>query len=253
MIVRVVGGDLWLFDQRDHSELCGSMAAAWGEPPFEPVPEQVRLAAGIHDSGWPEWDERPRLDPATGWPHPYSRMPDADYHEIWLRGLARGWAADDLTGLLVSLHAMRFFGHKQRPEDRALHEGERSRQAEALRRLAAPSDDLDRLPDPFASWHAWMFFWDGLSLFLCEGWRSPWTSQQRTATGELVEVQVERVEDRAPGAVVEIRPYPFAGPLELAGTARVVPAAPFASQEELDDAVQRATRRAAHWTVRPAA
>ena len=92
MIVREHEGDLWLFEQYQHSALCGTMARYWGAPPFAPVPAFVQRAAEIHDSGWREWDPEPRLNPATGRPHPYSDMPSADYRRIWERGLGRAWA-----------------------------------------------------------------------------------------------------------------------------------------------------------------
>jgi hypothetical protein len=252
MIVRESGGTLWLFDQLEHSVLCGELARRWGAPPFRPVPESVQRAAEMHDSGWPEWDARPRLDARTGRPHPYSKMPDADYHEIWRRGLARGWVLGEESGLLVSLHAMRFFGHKTRPEDRGLYQEQRARQAEALRSLGAPHDDVEALPEPYATWHAWMFFWDGLSLFLCEGWRSPWTSSQPTGAAEQSGVRVERIgEDDAPGGSIRVSPFPFFERLSLEVGARVIPGRSYASQHELDAAVAGAERRVAAWEVLP--
>jgi hypothetical protein len=128
MIVHRVGDELWLFDQLNHSSICGDLAEAWGAAPFANVPPEVQRAAAVHDSGWPEWDRRPRLNPATGYPHPYSDMPGDDYRAIWERGLARAWAEGPLVGLLVSLHAMRFFGHKQRPKERALFERQQTLQ-----------------------------------------------------------------------------------------------------------------------------
>jgi hypothetical protein len=249
MIVREIQDEFWLFDQRDHSALCGRMAELWGAPPFRPVPAAIQRAADIHDSGWPEWDRVPRLDPEAGRPHPYSHMPGADYHEIWERGLARGWAEGATAGLLVSLHAMRFFGHKTRPEDRALHAEQRGRQSAALRQLQAASDDVEALPEPFAAWHAWMFFWDGLSLFLCEGWDSPWTHALPTGDGREVEVRVERLDDPGPGGRVRIVPFPFRDRFGLQAKARVVPARPYATQEELDSVLARAATREARWDI----
>jgi hypothetical protein len=249
MIVRAIGEQLWLFDQRDHSALCGEMAGEWGVAPFHAVPPPVQRAAEMHDSGWPEWDRRPRLDPETGRPHPYSRMPDEDYHAIWQRGLARGWSETAETGLLVSQHAMRFFGHKRRTEDRKLFEAERERQREALRRLGAGGDDPDNLPEPYATWHAWMFFWDGLSLFLCEGWKSPWLSRLPTGDGGEAEVRVERMEEAAPGGSVTIEPFPFRAPLALEVAARRIPDHGYGTQEQLDAAVAGAENARIRWAV----
>jgi len=250
MIVREAGGELWLFDQRDHSALCGTMAAAWGADGFGAVPEPVVRAADIHDSGWPEWDVRPRLDARTGRPHPYSDMPADDYRDIWRRGLDRGWAVGEQTGLLVSLHAMRFFGRKTEPEDRLLLAEQRSRQSHALRSLGATGDDPEALPEPFSTWHTWMFFWDGFSLFLCEGWKSPWSSRLPTGTGGEQEVRVVRSCDDMPGGEVRVDPFPFDADLSLGVAARVLPLRTFRSQGELDDAVGGAPTRRIEWHIR---
>lgn len=249
MIVRSIEGQLWLFDQSDHSALCGVMASRWGSPPFADVPRQVQLAAAIHDSGWPEWDVRPSLDRETGRPHPYSDMLAHDYRRIWERGLARGWQAGQETGLLVSLHAMRFFAHKRRAADRRLFADERNRQREVLQRLGSGSADPESLPEPYARWHAWMFFWDGLSLFLCEGWKTPWISPLPTGDGREVEVKVERVEESSAGARVVVEPFPFGSALDLETSARVVPDRPYSSQTELDRVVQDAERETARWRL----
>jgi hypothetical protein len=251
VIVREVRSELWLFAQRDHSALCGRMAEGWGRPPVEPVPGSVRLAADIHDSGWPEWDRLPRLDPETGWPHPYSKMPGEDYREIWRRGLARGWERGLETGLLVSLHAMRFFDRKRAAADRALRTGERGRQADALRALGAASADPDRLSPPYARWHDWMFFWDALSLFSCEGWDSPWTSSVTTIGEPAVDIRVGRFPGEALGGVIRIDPWPFLDALELTAEARVIPSRRYGSQADLDRAVDAAEVRRVGWIIEP--
>jgi hypothetical protein len=250
MIVRRIGGELWLFEQLNHSRICGDMATAWGAEPFVEVPPEVRRAAEIHDSGWPEWDQRPRLNPGTGYPHPYSDMPDNDYLAIWERGLARGWEEGELVGLLVSLHGMRFFGHKQRPADRTLLRRQRALQRNAVRTLSGGVPDADRLPEPYATWHAWMFFWDGLSLFLCEGWDSPWSTKIPVAGGGgPVEMRVERAAQAQTGGTFILEPFPFRGELALQVPARVIPARKYAAQAQLDAAIETADQRFTHWTA----
>lgn len=255
MIVRTLADELWLFDQDDHAALCGEMADAWGAPPFGPAPEAARLAARTHDSGWPEWDRAPRLDRETGRPHPYSHMPPEDYLAVWRRGLARGWGRGEGVGLLVSLHAMRFFGRREGAEDRALLARERALEAEALAALGAAGVDPEALPEPYATWHAWVFFWDALSLFLCEGWSSPWsTTVPATAGGERVEVRVEVRAERPEegiGGRVRVDPFPFVRALRLEAPARVVPAREYRAQAELDEAVSAAERRNVVWRLLP--
>jgi hypothetical protein len=251
VIVREHAGALWLFDQADHGRLCGELAEAWGNPPFEAPPATVREAAGTHDDGWREWDRRPRLDPEAGRPHPYSRMPPADYREIWERGLRLARARGEEVGLLVSLHAMRFFSHKREELDRRLLARERLRQREAIRRLGYADGDPEALPEPYATWHEWMFFWDALSLFLCEGWPSPWQrSIAPVPANPSVEVTAERRElEGGPGGELLLSPNPFRVPIELVVVARTIPAEPYDAQAALDAAVAAAQPRAVRWRL----
>lgn len=251
MIVRTVGQDLWLFDQHDHAALCGVMAEAWGVPPFAGVPEPVRQAAALHDSGWREWDPLPRLDPTTGHPHPYSHMPPQDYLEIWERSLRRAWEEDALVGLMVSLHGMRFFASRQRPAERELLAAERARQAEALRRLGAKGSDPEALPEPYATWHAWFFFWDALSLFFCEGWTSPWTRAIPLADAGESEVRVERRAEGQSDGEVTVAPFPFPRALALEVPLRVLPSRAYDTQQALDAGMRTAERRILRWTLSP--
>lgn len=253
MIVRQAGEELWLFDQNDHAALCGVMAAAWGAEPFSSAPPPIPEAAAWHDNGWKEWDVLPRLDPSSGHPHPYSRMPPDDYLAIWERGLQRAWREGEATGLMISLHAMRFFGSKTRPQDRALFARERAREAGALAQLGAVSTDPEALPEPYATCHAWFFFWDGLSLFLCERWKSPWSSRIPASNGGERELRVERTKDSGLGAEVVIDPFPFRDPLRLEAPVRIIPARYYATQEALDTAVRAAGRRTARWRLTPLA
>jgi hypothetical protein len=251
MIVRNLEGEIWLFDQRDHSAVCGSMARFWGADPFQPVPETVCRAADTHDSGWLEWDRAPRLDPKSGQPHRYSAMPAADYRVIWGRGLQRGWEQGDLVGLLVSLHAMRFFSRKDHPADRELLARERDRQQDVLARLGYSTSTPDALPEPIATWHDWIFCWDALSLFLCEGWESPWSRRIASRpNGERVELSARRRERGEPGVgELRITPNAWLRSFRLEIAARVIPERFYASQAELDDALGSSRRERVSWTV----
>jgi hypothetical protein len=250
VIVRTVGSELWLFDQRDHSSVCGAMAEAWGADPFTPLPDDVRRAADTHDAGWPEWDRSPRLNARTGQPHPYSDMPAADYRRIWERGLERGWEQGDRIGLLVSLHGMRFFARKESREDREMVDREHARQQSALVRLVSPAASVDSLPEPYATWHEWMFCWDALSLFLCEGWEQPWTRRiPARPGGGSVELKAWREEDRGVGGTLHVAPNAWVRTFTVDIPVRIIPAREYGSQQELDDALGSRRHGSVTWTI----
>jgi hypothetical protein len=169
-------------------------------------------------------------------------MPGEAYRRIWETTLAAAWGEGALEGLLVSRHGMRFFGRREGSADRAFHAAQRRREREALERL----DALTALR--VETWHDWFFFWDGLSLFCCEGWTSPWSYRLPLAGGGSVELVVRR---RAPdpgapgGETVTISPFPFRAPFRVEAPVAIVPGTAFPDQEALDEAwmARRVERR----------
>ncbi|MGH7458719.1 MAG: DUF3891 family protein [Longimicrobiaceae bacterium] len=243
MIVRELREGLALFDQQEHARLSGEMARAWGRPPFAAVPEEVVVAARVHDDGWPEWDRHPRLDPRSGRPHDYTATPPDDYLEVWERGVERGWSRGDLAGLLVSLHGCRFFRRKKRPPERAFLLRERRRQAGALARLGLGATGTGLLPEPVGSWHEWLYFWDGLSLFLCHGWPSPWRSGVESSAG------TRQMVARRSGKGAVLSPFPFSREVRLEARARLVPERQYPDQAALDHALDSAKERTFTYTL----
>jgi Protein of unknown function (DUF3891) len=93
--------------QADHGLQTGHFAAHWGNettPRFEP-PEQVIAAASRHDNGWIHWDDHEAtLDPATGQPWHFYRLPPHEHVPLYRRGIQAAADHDPYTGLLVSMH-----------------------------------------------------------------------------------------------------------------------------------------------------
>jgi hypothetical protein len=244
MIVRSLpGGVRILIDQHEHARLSGEMAAAWDTGDGAIAPSVVE-AARHHDYGWREWDRSPRLRAESGEPHSYRDVPPHDHLAIWERTVAAAWERGDGVGLLVSLHGCRFFARKERPEDLAFLRRERERQGAVL---GIGADRIPRhLPPAVAADHALMAFWDGLSLFLCDRWESPWLVEAP------VSARMGRISVRREGeGSSTLTPFPFRHPLQLEIPARRVAGAPFGSQEALDAALHGAGRITLRWRLTP--
>jgi hypothetical protein len=150
--------------QTAHSALAGRLAEAWAIDTDLPA-HDLRVAAAIHDIGWAEWEQHPRVNPQTGRPFAFHELPGPEHAAIWARGTDAAVTFGRWVGLLVSLHCTRLMGWRQAsgsagPEVDALVERERGRQ----RVLRAGLDDgvVERASDLIARW-------DGLSLDLCGG------------------------------------------------------------------------------------
>ena len=112
MIRRRVGDEFWLITQRDHAQLAGTLARAFGNRQFaRPVGGDVVYAAvDAHDDGWPLHDERPTLDPA-GRPTDVFESPRSVSHSVWMASAERAAAIGPYAGLLVTLHQLSLSAH----------------------------------------------------------------------------------------------------------------------------------------------
>ncbi|HEY8475466.1 MAG TPA: DUF3891 family protein [Chloroflexota bacterium] len=112
MIVREHEGRLLLVRQTDHAAQCGVFAMHWGgDRVAEPAPRaSLVVAAAEHDNGWAEWEQAPRIDPATGQPFQFYTTPIDEHVALYRRGVARVVERDPYAGLLVALHALRLYG-----------------------------------------------------------------------------------------------------------------------------------------------
>lgn len=211
MIVREADdGTLLLMRQVDHAALAGEMAAQLADPR---APASALVAAArAHDNGWREADEAPLVDRETGRPHGYRGYPDAPYRDVWARGIDRAMALDPYVGVLVALHGAQFLARGS-DADRAFVRRVRARVDDALADLGLGGSSED-LPEPVRAHFERVRFLDGLSLFACEAWSSPW--ETRLDGAPLV---VARREDSA----LTTRPWVFRAPFEASVPARPIP------------------------------
>jgi hypothetical protein len=100
-------GGLLVIGQTDHSRLVGQLAAHWGNATFAPLKpyESMVRAATFHDYGWLRYETSPLLDPQTGEPYSFLKVPlTAARLEAYQWSL--DWMAeiDRYAGLIVSMH-----------------------------------------------------------------------------------------------------------------------------------------------------
>lgn len=161
LIQRLEDGGLRLVPQHEHGLLSGELAAAWRGPDGDaPLPEEVVLAAALHDLAWTELDAEPRRDPETGEPLDFLSFPSGPKYEAASDAIERVSELHPYAGVLVSLHYTSF-GSPGRPAD--FEEVEEERRLELLAELGddAPGPAGIRLD------LAYLRLFDTLSLFLC--------------------------------------------------------------------------------------
>lgn len=107
MIVRNENGKLaTCISQLQHSRMTGELAHVWGNGRFG-IPGPAGLlsfASGIHDIGWTEWEQNPRINPETGHPYDFLSMPKHDHIAIWESGFRHSLGFGLFPALLVLRH-----------------------------------------------------------------------------------------------------------------------------------------------------
>lgn len=225
----LVRDDDLLITQPAHAWISGQMARAWSGA-FAPH-EAVCLAAQQHDAGWIYEDLHPLLDPASGRPRHFTRMPLAVHLDLWSHASEKVLAQSSYAALLVSLHGTSLYSRREpTAEITSFLEGERIRQAHLSEGLDPGELDRNR---------RLLLAWDHLSLAACLDWNET-TVPGVPGFGDLT-VGNGRVD-----------PWPFRGDeLTLATEAISLPGT-FDSEDALRQAYVAAPRRPFEITLRPA-
>jgi len=108
MIVLEEDDSLVLITQGDHAHLAAEMLSLCRFPELTAHPRRQRLlaAAREHDNGWRESDAAPWLDAASGLPHSYLTLPEAERQRLWTRACTRFRDTDPYVALLITQHAL---------------------------------------------------------------------------------------------------------------------------------------------------
>lgn len=261
MLLRKAGEDVIAIPQPSHSWLSGQMARAWGNDRFErPEPHaEFCLGAEQHDLGWLGWELAPQLDPDTGLPREFMRLPPPDHVALWTEGVRRARLYGSYPALLVSLHAETIYARHfdfdaASPSDRRIvrsflddqrafrHGVAAALQADTNLAAVTTEDALERNRLLVAAL-------DWMSLQIC------WGVTQEARLGEVPVAGDERTAlTLRPGAedeTVVVDPWPFAvDRLEVRAEGRLLKGR-FATGEALHSALKRADPRLVSTTLVP--
>jgi hypothetical protein len=259
MITRVDGNDLLIVTQPHHAEMAAQLAADWGNDRFAvPDPmEPMILAAGEHDNGWREWDNRPTLNPAEGLPWTFANLDYVEHTKLYWRGVLRAAEEDPYEGLMVAMHYVGLYTQrygtdpalKRQPAtdaeraavEQATTQGEQL-QRELRKRLGGMPEYHTAASEPriWANYKLLQTF-DRLSLHLCWKGMIPYvlTNVPSGYAGQEGEIQLQP----ADGNRMRLTPYAFArDPLHVTVQARRVPLRHYPNDREFREAYHRAAR-----------
>jgi hypothetical protein len=228
MIVREPSADsevgVLCISQPQHAGISGQIARAWGNEQFPaPMPPaEVCLAAERHDDGMADYDAEPELDPETGLPFGFMRMPLELWLGCWRRGPSLVAERSPLAGVLVSLHGQHLLNFRKIGDDdqagRAAVEGWRAEQRELRSGWIERARRDPGLADPGAEEaieraRKLIEIWDVMSLAVCMP-RLPATLVGVPA--DPVAAKIEMQQPARPGeaaggeVLVGLDPWPFA-------------------------------------------
>jgi hypothetical protein len=211
-------GDGWtLIRQMDHAAHCAELARAWRAGPFgrDSVSASLEYAAGYHDLGWTEIDDRPEID-AEGRPGNFTQIDEARHTQFYSMAVRTIALKDPYAAYLVSLHASGLYSRRYGwaglkpvdwttigPHGKALLKGERAFREELCASIARRELEFE------ASWRNYMLLetFDYLSLLTCFGFESSGCGPVPTVEGRWEQLSVRRLGP----SEVQLDPFPFAG------------------------------------------
>lgn len=244
MLLRRIDGHVTGISQPAHAWLAGDLARAWGGRGFA-VPEPrdpVIAATSLHDIGWLDWERRPVLNPATGWPQQFDEVAAERHVDLWRDGVAKAGVFGPYVALLVSRHGDFIY-------EKSAASWTTSPVATAvvhafLAEQAAHQDSLIRSlrddpwlrnavePQQLALGKRFLAALDSLSLVLCGGFTGEKTVPVPGSTGTDVALRLACTD----AATVRLQPWPFqADRVDLRVSGKRLDG-PFGSQNDLDKA-----------------
>jgi hypothetical protein len=271
MIVQRRGDQLLLIRQTDHAALSGVLAEHWGGGDFaRPEPRgSVLLAAARHDDGWREWEQAPKVNPATRRPYNFTEMPVGEHFPFYLRGIDAVTRDDAYAGLLVILHlgglyrkrygldhglGLDRFPPDVRPVVEEFLRGLDERKAHLHERLRRDGRIPAEAVEELAVWTNYRLLqvYDLFSLYFCMGPLREYTLRHVPVNGSRPDTELAL--RPAGGDVLAVGPYPFdTAPLRVSVPARVIADRDYPGDDDLRAALAAAPAETLRFELRPLA
>jgi hypothetical protein len=213
MILYTQDDHLRVVTQSDHARLAADILGLWRDPILLDNPRRTLIlrATAEHDNGWQETDSAPRVDPASGQPFAFDRLPWSVKVETWLRGCDRHRFSTPHLALLITRHTLALLEFHS-GEDPYLQELLEDRIEGLCEEASYPRDELELD-------YRWLSLADRISLRLCLG---------VTGTERLGDWTVA-----GPGDKTTLEPFPLAGATRFRVASRSVPNRRYDSDTDL--------------------
>jgi hypothetical protein len=226
--------------QSQHAAISGRIAETWGGEAFPPPAPWTAVceAAARHDDGMDDFDAEPDLDPDSGLPRSFMRMPLASWLDCWRRGPSLVAEDSPYAGILVSLHGCGLLARRRlHTDDERLEAADYLAEQEELREEWA--GEVERDPDAAPGLGAaalavnrdLLVAWDAMSLAVCMP-RMPETFDGVPGAEGPTRIEVYEDDGAAGESVgppltrertVRVSPWPFSEPaVELEAWGRVL-------------------------------
>ncbi len=223
VIVRPDGQDWLLIRQPDHAAMAADVLSHWQADglPERPTRDVLLRATREHDCGWADEDDAPTVNPDTGEPWDFIRLPLERRQALWGRAL-RLLDGTPHVAALVAQHALTAYGRYD--GDPAWRDFFRTMTSERDRRVAALADrGAGTIFDSFLRDYALLRAVDLISLALCHGWRDTFELDHYRAVSD--------------GNTMTLTPDPFGGAVVTWRVeARRIAKRRYASDDDLRDA-----------------
>ncbi|TWH53957.1 DUF3891 family protein [Dulcicalothrix desertica] len=220
MLHRFTEQGLVCITQPHHAIIAGELARAWSNEQFGNFApfDEVCLGASLHDIGWVKWEQKPTLNPETGYPHKFTQLPTQVHIDIWSSAKQLALPFGRYAALLVSLHGTglyeRFSNWRNSKEAKTIVQDFLNKEV-AFQEQIINILNQDEYFAPYAAPsiikrnQQLVATWDSLSIILCQGFtEKEEVTKVPTSDGETT-LELTLLETKGNCNHIAVSPWPF--------------------------------------------